>query len=197
MLLTSLDSPRKPAMTLLIRDDLTDADLAWAAQSFAPRPAAVAALPSPPPRSRRRALMGLGTLAAAAGLALALSANVGATAPARAPDSLAGSASREAVAAAWTLQSAVQQQLRTGLGGTDVAFSLVSAQSTRLDRGGRRFDGAGLALLDEGDTRFVAFTLSLDADGQVTGFDYGLAAGGETQEELAIGEPKDSVLAVR
>lgn len=67
---------RNLAMTLLIREDLTDADLAWAAQSFAPRAAAATAAPPSPTRSRSRALMGLGTLAAAVVLALALSANV-------------------------------------------------------------------------------------------------------------------------
>ncbi|GAB2664810.1 hypothetical protein [Arenimonas aestuarii] len=173
-------------MTLLIREDLTDADLAWAAQSFAPRDAAAVAAPPSPTRSRTRTLMGLGSLAAAAGLALALSANVGATAPQRAPDTLAGVTLREAVAPGWTVQASVQDQLRAELTGTDVAFSLLSAQATRLDQGGRRFDGAGLARLGGHDTRFVAFTLSLDPDGRVTAFHYGLAAGGETDDVLAV-----------
>lgn len=174
-------------MTLLIRDYLTDADLAWAAQSFAPRPAAMApaALPSPAP-GQSRALKGLGSLAAAAGLALALSANVGATAPQRSQDALPGAAQRAAVAPGWTVQDTVQDQLRHELDGTDVAFSLVSAQTTRLEYGGRRFDGAGLAQLDGAETRFVAFTLSLDADGEVSHFGYGLAASGETEEVVAI-----------
>jgi len=174
-------------MTLLIREDLTDADLAWAAQSFAPRPAAVpAAAPPSPARDRSRTLMGLGSLVAVAGLALALSANVGATAPQRSPDALAGAGQRAAVAPGWTVQSTVQDQLRHELAGTDVAFSLVSAQTTRLEYGGRRFDGAGLAQLDGRETRFVAFTLSLDADGEVSHFGYGLAASGETEEVVAI-----------
>lgn len=173
-------------MTLLIREDLTDADLAWAAQSFAPRaPAAIAAPPSPT-RSRTRTLMGLGSLAAVAGLALALSANVGATAPRTAPDSLAGGSSREAVAPGWTVQSSVQEQLRAKLTGTDVAFSLVSAQATRLDEGGRRFDGAGLAQLDGEEVRFVSFSLSVDPDGRVSAFDYGMATSGETDDVLAV-----------
>lgn len=173
-------------MTLLIREDLTDADLAWAAQSFAPRPAAAPdALPSPAP-GRSRALMGLGSFAAAAGLALALSANVGATAPSRSPDALTGAEQRAAVAPGWTVQGAVQDQLRTELADTQVDFSLVSAQTTRLEHGGRRFDGAGLAQLDGSETRFVAFTLSLDADGEISNFGYGLAAGGETDEVVAV-----------
>lgn len=104
-------------MTLLIREDLTDADLAWAAQSFAPRAPAATAAPPSPTRSRTRTLMGLGSLAAVAGLALALSANVGATAPQPAPDSLAGGSSREAVAPGWTVQSSVQEQLSARLSG--------------------------------------------------------------------------------
>ena len=173
-------------MTLLIREDLTDADLAWAAQSFAPRAPAATAAPPSPTRSRTRTLMGLGSLAAVAGLALALSANVGATAPLRAPDSLAGGASREAVAPGWTVQSSVQEQLSAKLTGTDVAFSLVSAQATRLDEGGRRFDGAGLAQLDGEEVRFVSFSLSVDPDGRVSAFDYGMATGGETDDVLAV-----------
>ncbi|MFH1599919.1 MAG: hypothetical protein ABIH12_06575 [Pseudomonadota bacterium] len=173
-------------MTLLIREDLTDADLAWAAQSFAPRAPAATAAPPSPTRSRSRALMGLGTLAAVAGLALALSANVGATAPQPAPDSLAGGSSREAVAPGWTVQSSVQEQLSAKFSGTDVAFSLVSAQATRLDQGGRRFDGAGLAQLDGEEVRFVSFSLSVDPDGRVSAFDYGMATSGETDDVLAV-----------
>ncbi len=177
---------RNLAMTLLIREDLTDADLAWAAQSFAPRAAAATAAPPSPTRSRSRALMGLGTLAAVAGLALALSANVGATAPRPAPDSLAAGTPREAVAPGWTVQSSVQEQLSAKLTGTDVAFSLVSAQATCLDEGGRRFDGAGLAQLDGEEVRFVSFSLSVDPDGRVRAFDYGMATSGETDDVLAI-----------
>ncbi|HEY9143811.1 MAG TPA: hypothetical protein VIM90_07255 [Arenimonas sp.] len=173
-------------MTLLIREDLTDADLAWAAQSFAPRAPAATAAPPSPTRSRSRTLMGLGSLAAVAGLALALSANVGATAPQPAPDSLAGGSSREAVAPGWTVQSSVQEQLSAKLSGTDVAFSLVSAQATRLDQGGRRFDGAGLAQLDGEEVRFVSFSLSVDPDGRVSAFDYGMATSGETDDVLAV-----------
>lgn len=173
-------------MTLLIREDLTDADLAWAAQSFAPRAPAATAAPPSPTRSRTRTLMGLGSLAAVAGLALALSANVGATAPQPAPDSLAGGSSREAVAPGWTVQSSVQEQLSAKLSGTDVAFSLVSAQATRLDQGGRRFDGAGLAQLDREEVRFVSFSLSVDPDGRVSAFDYGMATSGETDDVLAV-----------
>lgn len=101
------------------------------------------------------------------------------------------------MAPGWTVQSTVQDQLRTDLAGQDIAFSLVSAQSTRLDRGARRFDGSGLAQIDGEHTRFVAFTLTLDPDGRVTGFDYGLATGGETAEVLSVGEENLDALAVR
>ena len=184
-------------MTLLMREDLTDADLAWAAQAFAPRPVATAAPTSPAPRGRARTLMGLGSLAAVAGLALALSANVGATPSPRAPDSLAGGTPREAVAPGWTVQSTVQDQLRADLADQAIAFSLVSAQSTRLDGGARRFDGSGLARIEGDHTRFVAFTLTLDRDGRIAGFDYGLATGGETAEVLSVGEENIDTLAAR
>lgn len=175
-------------MTLLIRQDLTEADLAWAAQAFAPRAAAVAAVATPPAPARglAPAVMGLGKLAVTAGLALVLAANVGATTRTQAPGSPhAGDASRGSMAPDWTVQSSVQDQLRADLAGTDVAFSLVSAQATRLDEGGRRFDGAGLAQLDGQETRFVAFSLSVDLDGHVSAFDYGMATSGETDDVLA------------
>lgn len=189
MLLSSYRTPsRNLAMTLLIREDLTEADLAWAAQAFAPRAAAVAAAATPPAPARglAPAVMGLGKLAAVAGLALVLAANVGAATRTQAPDSPhAGDASRGSVAPGWTVQSSVQDQLRADLAGTDVAFSLVSAQATRLDEGGRRFDGAGLAQLDGQETRFVSFSLSVDPDGRVSAFDYGMATSGETDDVLA------------
>ena len=68
--------------------------------------------------------MGLGTLAAVAGLTLALSANVGATAPRPAPDSLAAGTPREAVAPGWTVQSSVQEQLRADLAHVAVGIGL-------------------------------------------------------------------------
>ena len=97
-----------------------------------------------------------------------------------------GGAGRAGVAPGWTVQSSVQEQLRAELTGTDVAFSLVSAQATRLDQGGRRFDGAGLAQLDGGEVRFVSFSLSVDPDGRVSAFDYGMATSGETDDVLAV-----------
>ncbi|WP_374602950.1 hypothetical protein [Arenimonas sp.] len=185
-------------MTLLIREDLTDADLAWAAQAFAPRATATAAAPASPARGRSRTLMGLGTLAAVAGLALALSANVGATAAPPAPESLAGGASKAAVAPGWTVQSTVEDHLSADLAGKDVAFSLVSAEATRLDQGGRRFDGSGLAQLDGQETRFVSFSLSVDVDGSVSAFDYGMATGGEVEDVLAINQTaSEDAVAVR
>lgn len=162
-------------MTLLIRENLTDADLAWAAEAFrrpAPRPAAA---PSPA-RGRVPALLGMASVAVAA--VLALSANAGAAArPAAEPP-----AQRKTAAPAWTVERAVRDHLRADLANDGLGFSLVSAQSLRLPEGGRRFDGSGLAAMEGGETRFVAFTFDLDRDGQVSAFDYGLATGGDTAE---------------
>ncbi|WP_188665712.1 hypothetical protein [Arenimonas soli] len=176
-------------MTLLIREDLTEADLVWAAQAFARRPAAVAAVAAVPAPARGQVPppIGLGKLAAAAGLALVLAGHAGAASTTRAPDSpLAGGAARATVTPGWTVQASVQEQLRADLAGTKVAFSLVSAQATRLDRGGRRFEGSGLAQLDGRETRFVSFSLSVDLDGRVSAFDYGMATSGETDDVLAV-----------
>ena len=72
----------------------------------------------------------------------------------------------------WTLQDAVQDSLAKAHPGSDVRFALDSAQASRLERGGRRFEGFGLAVMD-GDARFVAFTLDLSAQGQSLAFDFG------------------------
>lgn len=192
MLLSLLTAPHwNLAMTLLIREDLTEADLVWAAQALARRPAAataaaVAAVPAPV-RGQVPAPMGLGKLAAAAGLALVLAGHAGAASTTRAPDSPhAGGAALATATPGWTVQSSVQEQLRADLAGTRVAFSLVSAQATRLDRGGRRFEGSGLAQLNGRETRFVSFSLSVDLDGRVSAFDYGMATSGETDDVLAV-----------
>jgi hypothetical protein len=79
---------------------------------------------------------------------------------------------------AWNLQQAVQQSLAKAHPGVGVSFALDSAQGSRLERGGRRFEGFGLAVVD-GETRFVAFTLDLSAQGQSLAFDFG-------PEDLAV-----------
>jgi hypothetical protein len=75
-------------------------------------------------------------------------------------------------APAWSLQDAVQQSLAQAHPDSNVRFALNSAQASRLERGGRRFEGFGLAVMD-GETRFVAFTLDLSAQGQSLAFDFG------------------------
>lgn len=164
-------------MTVLIRDELTDADLAWAAEACRPRHAAPAATAAPSPaRGRAPALLGMASVAVAA--VLALSANAGAASrPASEPP-----AQRATAAPAWTVERAVQDHLRADLANEALGFSLVSAQSLRLPDGGRRFDGSGLAAMEDGETRFVAFTFELDRDGRLSAFDYGLALGGDTAE---------------
>jgi hypothetical protein len=72
----------------------------------------------------------------------------------------------------WSLEHAVQQSLAQAHPESDVRFALNSAQASRLERGGRRFEGFGLAVMD-GETRFVAFTLDLSAQGQSLAFDFG------------------------
>jgi hypothetical protein len=75
-------------------------------------------------------------------------------------------------APAWSLQDAVEQSLAKAHPEATVRFALDSAQASRLDRGGRRFEGFGLAMLDD-ETRFVAFTLDLSAQGQSLAFAFG------------------------
>lgn len=79
---------------------------------------------------------------------------------------------RTVSAPAWSLQDAVEQSLAQAHPESTVRFALDSAQASRLERGGRRFEGFGLAVMD-GDTRFVAFTLDLSAQGQSLAFDFG------------------------
>ena len=75
--------------------------------------------------------------------------------------------------AAWSVELAVQQALSAQLPGQQVGFALDSAQSTRLEDGGRRFEGFGIGTWGNGEARFVSFTLALSADGQPVAFDYG------------------------
>lgn len=76
----------------------------------------------------------------------------------------------------WNVQRAVQQALSEALPGQAVHFALDSAESTRLQDGGRRFEGFGIGTWGDGGARFVAFTLVLSGDGQPVAFDYGTEA---------------------
>lgn len=77
---------------------------------------------------------------------------------------------------AWSVQQAVQLALSESMPGHTVRFALDSAQSVRLDDGGRRFEGFGIGTWGSGGARFVAFTLVLSPDGEATAFDYGTAS---------------------
>ena len=83
------------------------------------------------------------------------------------------------LAPAWSVQSAVQQALAEATRDPSARFALDSAQSLRLEDGGRRFDGVGIGHLRGGEATFVSFTLQLSPDGETIAFDYGL------QEQLA------------
>ena len=93
------------------------------------------------------------------------------------PDAAASADGRKGVAdkpvGTWSVQREVQRALAAALPGQTVRFALDSAQSTRLQDGGRRFEGFGIGTWDGGRARFVAFTLELSADGQPVAFDYG------------------------
>lgn len=75
--------------------------------------------------------------------------------------------------ASWSVQSAVRQALADAAAEPGLQFALDSAQSLRLEDGGRRFEGHGIGLWQDGEPRFVTFTLQLSADGQPVAFDYG------------------------
>jgi hypothetical protein len=93
-------------------------------------------------------------------------------------------------APAWSLQDAVQRSLAQAHPDSEVRFALNSAQASRLDRGGRRFEGFGLAVMD-GETRFVAFTLDLSAQGQSLAFDFGPEEFGLAQDIRLAAAPAD------
>ncbi|GAB2503710.1 hypothetical protein [Arenimonas alkanexedens] len=88
-------------------------------------------------------------------------------------------------AGGWTLQQAVQHAFGEVLPDQPMQFVLSSAQSSRVEGGGRRFDGAGIGTWGEGDARFVAFTLTLSARGEMVVFDYRAEGQGDGLEFLA------------
>ena len=71
----------------------------------------------------------------------------------------------------WSVQQAVQQAFGEVLPDQPMRFALESAQSSRVDGGGRRFDGAGIGTWGK-DARYVAFTMTLSARGELVEFDY-------------------------
>lgn len=80
--------------------------------------------------------------------------------------------------AGWSVQDAVNHAFTQVLPDERVAFALDSAQSTRVAGGGRRFDGSGIGTWNQSEARFVAFTMTLSATGELVAFDYSTAGEG-------------------
>lgn len=95
---------------------------------------------------------------------------------------------REAAAttATWSVQKAVQHAFSEVEPDAGVVFALDSAQSTRVEGGGRRFDGSGIGTWGQGDARFVAFTMTVSRDGELVAFDYS-AEGGAVGADYVAG----------
>jgi hypothetical protein len=72
----------------------------------------------------------------------------------------------------WSVQLAVQHAFAQVLPDQAPSFALDSAQSSRVEGGGRRFEGSGIGTWGSGDARFVAFELTLSARGELVEFDY-------------------------
>lgn len=75
------------------------------------------------------------------------------------------------------VQRAVNYAFSQVLPDDQVAFALESAQSRRVEGGGHQFDGDGIATWRDGDARFVAFTMTLSARGELVEFDYSASPG--------------------
>ena len=82
----------------------------------------------------------------------------------------------------WTLQRAVNYAFSQVLPDEQVAFALESAQGSRVDGGGRRFEGAGIGTWADGEARFVSFAMTLSARGELVEFDY------STPDDFAAGQ---------
>ena len=85
----------------------------------------------------------------------------------------------------WSVQQAVQHAFGEVLPDQTMRFALDSAQSSRVEGGGRRFEGSGIGTWADGDARFVAFTLTLSARGELVEFDYSTQGRGEEAGYLA------------
>lgn len=100
--------------------------------------------------------------------------------PARAHAEPAGAEAR------WSVQDAVNHAFTQVLPDERVAFALESAQSTRVEGGGRRFDGSGIGTWNQSETRFVAFTMTLSATGELVAFDYSTASEGTGDDVVQL-----------
>ena len=72
----------------------------------------------------------------------------------------------------WSLQRAVNYAFSQVLPDEEVAFALESAQASRVEGGGRRFEGAGIGTWADGEARFVSFAMTFSARGDLVEFDY-------------------------
>ncbi|MFY2762849.1 hypothetical protein [Arenimonas sp. MALMAid1274] len=85
----------------------------------------------------------------------------------------------------WSVQRAVQQAFGEVEPDAGVVFALDSAQSTRVEGGGRRFEGSGIGSWGQGDARFVAFTMTVSRDGELVAFDYSAQPGADSPDYVA------------
>jgi hypothetical protein len=85
----------------------------------------------------------------------------------------------------WSVQMAVQHAFAQVLPDQAPSFALDSAQSSRVEGGGRRFEGSGIGTWGSGDARFVAFELTLSARGELVEFDYSTPGLGEDADYVA------------
>jgi len=72
------------------------------------------------------------------------------------------------------VQEAVERALAEAVAQAGISFALDSAQSMRLDDDETRIEGHGIALMGDGEPRYVSFMLRTSADGRTVGFDFGM-----------------------
>lgn len=72
----------------------------------------------------------------------------------------------------WRVQDAVQHAFAQVLPDERIQFALTSAESARVEGGGRRFEGSGIGSRGQGEAQFVRFVLTLSARGELVEFDY-------------------------
>ena len=87
--------------------------------------------------------------------------------------------------AGWSVQHAVEQAFGEVLPDQPMKFALDSAQSSRVEGGGRRFEGSGIGTFDDGDPRFIAFTMTLSSRGEMVEFDYSTTTPADEADQLA------------
>lgn len=103
--------------------------------------------------------------------ALALAASVGLVTPSAAP-ALAGNAVALSAQADSRVAHAVQRAFADVLPDQPMRFALDTSQESPVAGGGRRYEGSGIATFNDGDPRFVSFTMTLSVRGELVEFDY-------------------------